>query len=307
MRMGRNSDLERAIGDRYPGLLDRIKARIEKSEREFGGKAGGKSHLWGHTIQVASLAFQLAKAEKTDPLLPTIAALIHDAGKFAGRRIHSKALAEEEASVRIGVPILRRAGLSVRDIRSIATGLNSLYRQGARKNRIADVVHDADFLSKFGALGVANFFIKSTLRGETLESAVCESLSKELTYAACLPANMRTKAGRSLAEKRSRDSLRFFRSLLRELRQIRALDLRISRHLAAPASRPGEPIEIRLVLPRSCGRCGSKWTTAFRTERGIKCERLEVEILCPRCGRRSGVSFCLPEIAGKSRQASRTQ
>jgi len=290
------ADFIEVVENRYPGLLDKIKARIEKSEREYVGKDGGESHLWEHTVQVASLAFQLAKAEKTNPLLPTVAALIHDAGKFSGGRLRSRPRAEEEDAVRIGTPILRRFGLGARDIRSISAGLRSLYRQGARKNRLADIVHDADFLSKFGALGVANFFIKSTLRGETLENAISGSLSKELTYAACLPSNMRTAAGRRLAEKKSRDSLGFFRSLLRELRQMRAMDFRISRHLVAAASRHGDSVEIRLVLPRSCRKCGSKWTTAFRTERGIKCEKLEAEILCPRCGHHSNICFCLPEI-----------
>jgi HD superfamily phosphodiesterase len=236
-------DFVKVVESRYPGLLDRIKAQIEESEDEFvGRRRKGQSHLWGHSTLVASLAFQLARAEKRDPLIPTIAALVHDAGKFVGGRYHPGERAEEEEAIRIGVPILRQSGVSPRDIRSLSTGLRALYRQGARRNALSDLIHDADFLSKFGALGVANFFIKSTLRGETLENAIAGSLSKELTYAACLPLNMRTSAGRRLAQKKSKESMRFFRALLGELRQMRAADFRISRHLATPDSRRRESV-----------------------------------------------------------------
>jgi len=37
-------------------------------------------------------------------------------------------------------------------------------------------------------------------------------LSKEMTYAAALPLNMRTKAGRDLAVKKSADSLDFYKN-----------------------------------------------------------------------------------------------
>jgi hypothetical protein len=36
-------------------------------------------------------------------------------------------------------------------------------------------------------LWIANFFIKSTLRGRNLNGAIMNSLSKELTYASALP------------------------------------------------------------------------------------------------------------------------
>ena len=132
---------------------------------------------------------------------------------------------------------------------------------------------------------MANFFVKSTLRGRNLESAVMDYLSKELTYAAVLPANMRTAAARRLAVKKSADTLRFYRAFLDELKDAHGMDFRV-RTVDVPT--PGRPrpsrAKVSLVLPASCGACGGKWETDFRTEKGLKCEKLEASIRCGACG-----------------------
>jgi hypothetical protein len=198
--------------------------------------------------------------------------------------------------------------MKAKDIRRLTSGLRALYKEAAAKNSIADIVHDADFLSKFGALGVANFFIKSTLRGKTLQGALMSSLSKELTYAACLPSNMHTQAGRLWAERKSRDTLKFFRSLLQELREAQVADFEIKRIRVYPEYGHRRPASIQLAVPRSCEICGGCWRMAFRTEHGIKCEKLEAEIKCAGCGNAASFSFCLPEIPGSLREKrSRSQ
>jgi hypothetical protein len=231
-----------------------------------------------------------------DPVIPAVAALFHDAGKFASGKFHADERAEEVEAASIADRTGREAGMKAKDIRRLTSGLLALYSKAARKNPIADIVHDADFLSKFGALGVANFFIKSTLRGKTLQGALMSSLSKELTYAACLPGNMRTRAGSHWAERKSRDTLKFFRSLLRELKETQVADFVIRRIRVYPESGPRRPVDVQLAVPRSCETCGGRWRTAFLTERGIKCEKLEAKIRCAGCGSASSFSFCLPEI-----------
>ena len=290
-----------AVAARFPGLVEKARERIEASEREFSaGPEDEDSYLWEHTAHVASLAFDLARAEKTEPILPAVAALFHDAGKFAGGAYHEGALPEEEASARLAEKVLRRAGMRSGDILRIASALRSLYNARSAGSRIADIVHDADFLAKFGALGVAQFFIKSTLRGQTLRSALLGSLSKELTYAAGLPGNMRTTAGRRRAERKATETLRYFHSLIRELRETGIVDLVVKRISLEAAARPGRSVVVRLAVPRVCDACGGRWTIARRTERGAKCEKLEAEIVCAKCGRRSCFSFCLPEIPEKT-------
>lgn len=202
MKKGQSASFIDAVEARHPGLVAAVRAMIEASERQFGGEPGTEaSYLWEHTTHVASLAFELARSEKTDPMTPTMVALFHDAGKFSGGAYHQGGKAEEETAAVLADRVLRQLGLGSAEIRPVTTGLRSLYNSRAKPNRAADIVHDADFLSKFGALGIAQFFIKSTLRGRTLEQAIANQLSKELTYAACLPLNMRTHAGKRLAEK----------------------------------------------------------------------------------------------------------
>jgi len=299
--INRAADFTEIIESRYPGLIARVKSLIEESEAAYHETSGGgESYLWEHTTHVAALAARLAPKEKMDVVPPVLAALFHDAGKFAAGRYHEGDAAEEDEAAQLAEKVLHKIGTGGRDVRRVVFGLRALYRQGARRNEVADVVHDADFLAKFGTLGAAQFFVKSTLRGRTLRSAVMTSLSKELTYAARLPENMRTRAGRTLALAKSRSSMRFFRSLLRELAEAGAGDFLIRTFNVRPTGRKRGPVEIRLVIPRACPACGGRWTFSFRTSRGLKCEKLEADVVCERCRDASSIAFCLPEIRGRA-------
>lgn len=280
-----------------PGLVERVKKAVEESEKKFTGKKDGRGgFLWEHTVLVASMAFRLAHAEKEDPALAALVGLFHDAGKFAGGRYHSGEKPEEEAAAKLARAVLEESGLQMTSVGPVIRSLRSLYLSGARRNRLADIVHDADFLSKFGYLGVANFFVKSTLRGRNLEAAVMDFLGKELTYAAALPQNMRTQAARRLAVRKSADTLRFYRSFLAELKEAHGMDFRIR---TAEVPRPGKRskrVRISYAAPVRCGGCGGKWEVAMKTEKGLKCEKLEASLRCASCGNAHAMSFCLPEI-----------
>ncbi len=286
------------IESRFPGLIDKIREVIQESESKYEGRGNrSESFLWEHTLHTTSIAYQLAQLEGRDPLIPVVAALFHDAGKFAGGKYHSDETAEEEESARIARVLLRKSGMKSLEIRQVLSGLKALYNEKAKKNPTAAILHDADFLSKFGALGVAGFFIKSALRRRTLRSTVLGYLSKELTYASCLPLNMQTAAGRKLAAKKSSDSLKFFRALLAELRDARIADLKI-RQLQVPYRNAKDRVlKVQLVASPTCPKCRSGWSVAWTTERGVKCRKLNVDWVCSQCGERLETSFCLPEIA----------
>ena len=288
---------ESIIESRFPGLIAQVREVIEASEKSYAGDdEPSESHLWEHTMHVASITYQIACAENQDPLIPSIAALFHDAGKFIGGAYHSGEIIEEEESARIAERLLQKSGMKKTEIRKVLTGLKALYNEKLRDNRISAIIHDADFLSKFGALGVAAFFTKSVLRGRTLRSSVLGYLSKELTYAACLPLNMRTASGRTLAIKKAADSIKFFRSLLAELRSSGIADLRI-RHIRVPNPRSADRfLDIQLAATTNCTQCGKRWYLAWTTEKGVKCTKLNVDWNCSRCGKRLETSFCLPEI-----------
>ncbi len=295
-----------ALTSRYPGLVERVRKIIEDSERKFSasGPRTGKtapqsegSFLWEHTVLVTSLAFRLAQAEKEDAGLAAVAALFHDAGKFSGGRYHRGSRPEEESAARKAREVLEDVGMEMASLGHVVRALRSLYNAGARRNRLADIVHDADFLSKFGLLGVANFFVKSTLRGRTLEAALVDFLSKELSYATVLPANMRTEAARKMARKKSAETLRFYRAFLAELKESHGLDFRVRTYTVERPGRAGRKASVSLVLPAACDSCGGRWEVELRTESGLKCETLESDVRCADCGARRTVSFCLPELA----------
>jgi HD superfamily phosphodiesterase len=285
------------IESRFPGLLAEVRKIIQDSERAYeGGNGQSESFLWEHTTHVSSIANQLAQSEKMDPLIPVIAALFHDVGKFVEGRYHAEGTIEEEESALIAERLLRKYGMKAPEIAKTLAGLKALYKEKAKRNRIAAILHDADFLSKFGVLGVAGFFIKSTLRGRTLRSSVLEYLSKEMTYAACLPLNMHTVSGRKLAGRKSRDSMKFFQSLLNELKEAGIADLRV-RSFKIPSSDRNRCISIRMVVSPTCLECGKRWIMSWTTEKGVKCHKLCVDWNCSHCGKQLETSFCLPELA----------
>ena len=291
---------KREIEERFPGLISKVREEIEHSEKTYetqNGKDGlGESYLWEHTTHVASLAFRLAREDKHPSILPTLAALFHDAGKFAGGHYHSENTIEEEESAETAKRILVGAGMKPAELTRTLAGIKALYNEKSSKNSIAAIVHDADFLSKFGAMGVAAFFTKAALRGRTIEGAMLGWLSKELTYAACLPQNMRTAAGKKLAAKKASDTIRFFRKLLGELEESGVAALRIRRlRIYDPRSRK-KNLEILLAASPECTQCGGPWQSAWFTEEGVKCTKLNVEWHCANCGCSLGTSFCLPEV-----------
>ncbi len=294
----KQQDFYKSLTASHPGLVERVRKLIEESEKNFtGSKSASGGFLWEHTVLVASLAYRLAKMEKEDADLAAMTALFHDSGKFSGGRYHRDEKPEEEAAARLAREVLEDAELDMAAVGHVVRALRSLYNSGTHRNRLADIVHDADFLSKFGLLGVAEFFVKSTLRGRNLESAIMNHLSKELTYAAVLPLNMRTESARKLAARKSGESLRFYRSFLAELKDAHGMDFRVrTPEVRRSRGRPRR-LKIMLVAPAVCGSCGRGWELDFRTEKGVKCERLEAAVRCAGCGAAHEIAFCLPEIA----------
>jgi uncharacterized protein len=192
--------------------------------------------------------------------------------------------------------VLGQAGALRADIAKVRKAIRALYDGATRRDLIADLVHDADFLSKFGYLGIANFFIKSTLRGRNLNGAIMNSLSKELTYASALPSNMRTGAGRRAAVKKARDTQRFFRELLRELKDTHGVEYRLRKARVAHPGSAETGTEVRLVIPATCASCGGTWRRELAVEKGVKCLTLNALLRCSGCGDSYTISFCLPEV-----------
>ena len=156
-------ELKKLIEPNYPGLLDSIQNKIKRAEKDYekSREKDQDSFLWEHSVFVADLALIICRMENKDPLIPVVAALFHDVGKFEGGRYHDNNIPEEKSSALIAAEILASFGLKKSDIDLVTAGLTALYDEEIQNNSIYDIIHDADFLSKTGYLGVANFFMKS--------------------------------------------------------------------------------------------------------------------------------------------------
>jgi putative nucleotidyltransferase with HDIG domain len=296
--MDENLNFYDLISSVYPDLIERLKKHILENEAEFSGHSAEtqESFLWDHTVQVASVALKLAVLERTDPLIPVITALFHDSGKFRQGDYHAEEIPEEEHAATAAAEMLGAVGMAAEQVQMTVQSLNALYQENISKTTATNIVHDADFLVKFGFLGAANFFMKTAIRGKPLQTSVLNYLSKELTYASHLPENMRTHSAKKLAKKKKRDSLTFFYGLLDELREADIACYTVKKLKIPQMKRKSAFLEIYLVIPDKCTTCKGEFTKEWATEKGIKCEKLNVDVFCKECKCHYDFSFCLPEI-----------
>lgn len=295
-------DLENLLSPPYPNLITRTKQLIEDSEQKFFRHNKEvedffDSFLWEHTVHVASFARKIALAEDVNATDAVIAALFHDSGKFLEGHYHADDTSEEEKAAQLAEIVLTEEGMDKEKISTIISSLTALYNEKQPPSQITDVVHDADFLAKFGYLGVANFFVKSALRQKNLYKTLITSLSKELTYAAALKANMRTVTGKEMAEKKSAATQTFYRGLLDELREAGIAFFKIIEEAFPYPKNPDKILTLRMAVPESCPECCSQLSLNFTSQTKKKCEELTAKIHCAHCPNYYQVSFCLPEIA----------
>ncbi len=296
--MEQKRNIYELFNDRYPGLIGDIKEVIEDSEFKYCKGSRSESFLWQHTVYVASMAMKIAYAEGLDPVLPVVTALFHDCGKFENGKYHEGEKPEEEAGAEIASRLLEKAGFSELDQYLVRESLLALYNENKVDNINTRIVHDSDFLIKFGHMGFANFFEKSVLRGMVIRNSILKAMSKELTYAASLESNMFTPTGKKMARKKAAITVSLFRNYLEELRETAISDYEIKEMEINCCKGPDDIIPLILVLPRFCEHCYGPLAISFEREKGIKCERLIVNIHCSRCHENTGYdfSFCLPEL-----------
>ena len=288
-------DMDEMLFRQSPNLLDKAKKIIQKSENEFNKQNSvfESNFLWDHSYRVAKIAYTIALKEGMNPIVPTIAAIFHDAGKFVLGAYHADELPEETHSASIAENILLEEGFSQQEIKNILSAISALYNDKLDCNKSCQIVHDADRLEKLGFLGIANFFTKATLRGKNLTDAVVSNLSRELTYANAAPKTMLTGFGRFLANEKREQSFVYFQGLLDEL-----VFFGIGKY-NLKKTKLESGIEFYLVVPEKCFLCEGMYQINFTTERGIKCEKLLAKYTCTKCNNSYEISFCLP-IIGKA-------
>jgi len=276
------------------GFLQKVEKVIHKAEAQFNAEAPPfeSNFLWDHSLRVSKIAFKIAVAEGVEPLIPVIAALFHDAGKFVLGQYHKDDLPEEEHSANIAKAILSGAGFSSEQVAEVMAAIEALYAEKMSCNHYCQIVHDADRLEKLGFLGVANFFTKMTLRGVNLTQSLLKYLSRELTYALAAPETMLTKTGKKLATQLGKKTRDFFIELLNEL-----IEWDMGKFIIREVLPPKGNFPVVLVFPQTCRKCvEGRYTVDLSTESGIKCEKLVVNYHCTHCADSFTIQFCLPLI-----------
>ncbi len=291
--------IKQLIDNKHTGLFNEIKNHIVNSEKEFTKSNNNESFLWEHTVQVANMANYISILENTNPYLPVLTALFHDAGKFVKGEYHKKDIAEEQDSIQVAKKLLQVFGADKNTIKQLTTSLSSLYNEEQKNNKIADIVHDSDFLVKFGFTGIATLFQKATLRGITVETAVLKTFSKEYTYALSLEKNMKTQSAKKIAKEKAKAHIQFLDNLINELKTYNNLNLqKIETSLPCPKDKK-TLIPFILVHREFCNKCNNKLTLTHTTEKGLKCTKLISTFKCNSCQTETSISFCLPELCNK--------
>lgn len=122
-------------------------------------------HDWWHIYRVKELAKQLAEAEKADPFICELAALLHDV-------IDDKLPPEIRNSVRDVKCWLIEHGVDDQQIDHIIEIITTLSFRGGRgepmKTLEGRVVQDADRLDAIGAVGIARTFAYAGWKGDLI-------------------------------------------------------------------------------------------------------------------------------------------
>lgn len=272
-----------------PSLEKELRARVREDEARFTARERTTDALWDHLQRVAILAERLGEAEGLDPALCRLAALFHDAGKFSGGRYHEGDVPEEERSVAVLRELAAGHPLPAEALEQVADAILELYRDDPDPSPLGQVLFDADNLDKLGLLGVANYFVKTGLRGRSLSPKVLQRITVELTYARHAEHSLWTDAGRELGARRAAETIRFYRALLDDLRADGLADLRVDEVAHGD-------LVLDVVAPAACA-CGGALIRELTEIPGIKCSEIRLVHRCDACDSRWELRFCRPRLS----------
>lgn len=261
---------------------------IRKEEAAYGKSRCPPDTLMGHLERVARHARRLALQEGLDPDLAEIAALFHDAGKFREGQYHADDKPEEDVSIDVLRDIGVRNGLGPDHIEQAAYAISQLYRDQTDPTLLTQVLFDADNLDKLGLSGIAQYFIKSGLRGKGLSADMIIRLTIELAYARYAACGLYTQSGKALAEQRSADTIRFILDFLKTLHEDGIFETRILNINVCD-------LDLDVIAPEHCV-CGGGFELKHWTEKGIKCTEIHLEFMCNACAKRHKIRFCRPRL-----------
>lgn len=193
---------------------------IELYAKEQMAKLG--LHGWPHVKRVQRLCVQLSKnMKKVDSEVVEVAALLHDVGKYVEKG--NNAVDHGGISAGMAEEFLNSVKFEEEKVAAVCHAIR-VHTHGEEPRSVeAKILHDADFLDKMGAVGVATLFIKACLTNATIEeSAEFWRHPSRDSYVGLHALWLQkphyyTKAAGILAKKRNKIVYAFFKQLEREI------------------------------------------------------------------------------------------
>lgn len=193
---------------------------IERYAREQMAKLG--LHGWPHVKRVQRLCVQLAKnAKEVDSGVLEVAALLHDIGKYVEKE--NNAVDHGRISAEMAEEFLRSIKFDNDKLKAVCHAIRVHTHGEEPRSLEAKIVHDADFLDKMGAVGVATVFVKACLANTTIEEAARFWRNPSKNSFVGLHAlwiqkpHFYTRLARSVAKRRNKIVYAFFKQLEKEM------------------------------------------------------------------------------------------
>ena len=194
---------------------------IERYSKEQMDKLG--LYGWPHVQRVLRLCLKIAELEggKVDLEVLKVAALLHDIAKHIQRinpGINHGAVGAEMAEA-----FLEKCGFPKSKIKAVCHAIRAHTHVEEPASVEAKILHDADFLDKLGAVGIAKIFVKACLTSRTIEEILESFFSEEQELYVIKhlkwikKPHLYTKTAKIIAEKRNKIAFIFFDQLRKEI------------------------------------------------------------------------------------------
>lgn len=197
---------------------------IERYSREQAAKLG--LHVWPHVQRVLHLCTEISKLEsqnaRVDLDVLRTAVLLHDVAKHLDKGDGS--IDHGDVGASMAESFLKSIDYEEEKIRLVCHAIRVHTHREEPTSIEAEILHDADFLDKLGAVGIATIFIKACLTNKTIEEVV-EAYETETPKKSFVAAHIRwiknphlyTKTAQHMAAKRNAIVSAFFRELKNEI------------------------------------------------------------------------------------------
>jgi len=199
---------------------------VERYSKEQMAKLG--LHAWPHILRVLRLCEVISKSEgqhvAVDLGVVKVAALLHDVAKHLEKE--GSPLDHGNVGAVMAENFLKSVGFSHEKIKLVCHAIKVHTHREEPTSIEAKILHDADFIDKLGAVGIATIFIKACLTNKTIEEVAeafeTESENTKQSYVArhirwLKHPHLYTKTAQEIAIKRNGIVSTFFEELEKEI------------------------------------------------------------------------------------------